>query len=215
MPFIKLINEFEHKSYDGEQGLKNLIYYIIQPTKTTQDTVRELTVLYNYVGCEPFIYPRVFETDPDYVFDYLVTNNRIYNKSNVKDIMKHRVVSFSPVDYILPADAAQLGRKLITYYAQEGYIAAYAVHMDTYHIHLHIAVNTVSYVNGNRFHIYNEYNKVKSIVDTWFFNKMEVIDHNLNRKERYENTLFGDNIISYSKIGLDAKTQIWNAVHLL
>ena len=215
MPFLKLINEWEHKSYDGIQGTKNLIYYIFQPSKTAIDMIRPLPVLVDYGGCEPFIFPRIYETSPEHILDYFVTNNSIFHKCNTKDIAKHRLVSFSPADYVLPFDVNQLGRLIINYYAAQGYIAAFAVHLDTYHLHLHIAVNAISYANGNRFHIVNEYTKLQMIMKKWFEEHMEMIDSSYVTKEKYENVLFGDSINPYGKTAISVKSQMWNVSHMV
>ena len=208
MPYIKFVNESENKSYDGENGLKNLLFYMFSPLKISEDTKRPITVTSYFCGCEPFIAPRDYESDPNYVYEFMNFNNNMFHSKDVIDIVKHRVISFHPCDYVLPGDVDHLGRKLITFYAEKGYIAAYAVHMDTFSIHCHIAVDAMSQMNGNRFHIFKEYLAVQSITEKWFSDHQLSIDQSISKKESYENTLFGDNNNAYGHISLNVKDQI-------
>ena len=208
MPYIKFVNEEENKSYDGDDGLMRLIFYMFSTFKTAEDTKRSVTVTNFFCGCEPFIAPRDYEVDPNFVYEFMSFNNNMFYAKDAIDIVKHRIISFHPADYVLPGDVDHLGRKLIAFYAENGYIAAYAVHMDTFNIHCHIAVNTISYINGNRFHIFKEYLKVKSITEKWFSDHQRSIDQSISKKEIYENNLFGDNNNAYGRIALNVKDQI-------
>ena len=214
MPYIKLVNENENKTYNGEQGLKSLIYYIFSPPKLMSDTKRSFSFTNIFCGCEPFIAPRSNETDPDYVVDLMVMNNSFYYSRNAQNIVKHRIISFHPSDYVFPNDVNQLGRQIASYYSSKGYIAAYAVHVDSYHIHCHIAINAISYRDGNRFHIHNEYLEINYIVEKWYSEHLASIDQSQKKKQAYENGLFGDDLIKYGHIALDSKGQIYNNKHL-
>ena len=62
----------------------------------------------------------------------------------------HIVQSFSPEDDITPEIAHEIGVQLAEYF--KGYQIVIATHVDKGHIHNHLAMNSVSYQTGKKFH---------------------------------------------------------------
>lgn len=218
MYFIKLIQNTDRNvseypdrlvgdSYDTDESLYNLVHYIYRESKTLEDSVRPIFSMEEYTGCAPFIFEPELQHEADYVYMLMSLNNKIFAKGRT-DIVKHRIISFDPGDYILPYDLNELGTALIQYYASNGFIAAYAVHRDTYHIHLHLIIDSFSYWNGLKLSIYNEYAILSNMVGTWYREHDEKVNRDYKLKEWYEEILFGDSSVKYGNIGFTVKEQI-------
>lgn len=113
--------------------LDTRIAYILDPTKT-QDGL--------YTG-------GVNTTPPSAYRDMQQTKQR-YGKEDGR-LGYHAIQSFAPGE-ITPAEAIQIGRELIQRYLHRHYEVVYAVHTDHDHVHLHMIWNSVSFVDGRKYH---------------------------------------------------------------
>ena len=130
MRYIKLVNEENHINYGSSDDLYDLLCYVFRFNKTCYDEIRSKYACFgNYMGCEPFLLPRIYETDPEVIFKYMMLHYFAYGK-HPKNMAKHRVIDFSPDEIVLPHDLDALGRRIAHFYERHGYIAAYAVHMQ-------------------------------------------------------------------------------------
>lgn len=75
---------------------------------------------------------------------------RLYNNDH-KLRLRHSIISFDERDHISPAQAAQIAEAAIRYFGNE-FQVLYAIHEDAGHIHAHIVMNQVSYVDGHKYH---------------------------------------------------------------
>lgn len=64
--------------------------------------------------------------------------------------LRHSVISFSPQEDITMEQAAQIADAAIRYFGDEHQIF-YSVHEDADHIHAHIVMNQVSYIDGHKY----------------------------------------------------------------
>lgn len=90
-------------------------------------------------------------------------------------------------DSVMPNEAYGLARYIAKIYG-ENYITAYAVHMDTAYIHIHLVIDTISWKDGHRFSFSFEKRWMSSLVDAWESIRSEVLlnDWDYNKKcERY------------------------------
>lgn len=198
--------EILNTRYDTDTDLYQLLRYIYFPAKVYEDTIRPICNSKVCTGCEPFLFPRSLEHDAGYVHLLMSLNNQIYSYDR-GDLAKHRIISFSPDDYVFPADLDSLGRAVINYYASHGYIASYAVHKDTPHVHLHVVVDAYRYTDGNRFSLYFELQDLCGIVARWYASHIDRIERSPRLKARYEKVLFGDSL-RYESVPLSAAEQI-------
>lgn len=165
MSFIKLINEKDHVTYDTEASVENLIYYIYDICKTTYDHVRPGNALGDHVGCSYFFGTQEQMLLPECIVAQMLANNRAYGKIE-GDLIKHRMISFDEIDRVMPYEAFRLARYIANAYG-ERYITAFGVHLDTKNIHIHLAVDTISWRDGKRFSISYEWNWLHSMLTGW------------------------------------------------
>lgn len=72
--------------------------------------------------------------------------------------------SFKPGE-ITPDLAHEIGIKLAQEFSGEKYQTVVCSHIDKDHIHSHIFFNSVSFIDGTKYHEYNNYKRLKSIND--------------------------------------------------
>lgn len=80
----------------------------------------------------------------------MLTTRKIWNKNGGRQ-GHHVIQSFSPADNITPEQANRIGLKLAQKIGPDYEIAIYT-HIDKGHIHNHLVINSVSFVNGKKFH---------------------------------------------------------------
>ncbi|MBQ8940781.1 MAG: relaxase/mobilization nuclease domain-containing protein [Firmicutes bacterium] len=113
--------------------LEQAIHYILNPDKT-----------------EEMLYVSTYMCDKDTAAEDFKT---IYDKAIHKgNNVAHQItLSFSPEDKITPEQALDMGRELMEkIYPDNQYVLA--IHNDREHLHAHIIVNAVDYVNYKKIH---------------------------------------------------------------
>lgn len=185
MSIIQLLNEERKLSYDTEDDLRNLIYYIFNICKTSYDGKRPGHMMGDFCGCARFLGTPEQELRYDLVSDQMIANNRAHGKMEM-NLIKHRVISFDEFDLVLPNEAFELARYIANAYGEE-YITAYGIHLDTNNIHIHFAVNTIGWKDGKRFSKSFELKWLWAMVNSWgkcreerFINNPKEWDRNLN-----------------------------------
>lgn len=130
MAFVKMIN---HK-YDDPYCLENVINYICMPDKTPSGFIGGIGVITASV---------------DDIILQFKTIKEIYNKEDGKQLYHYTVSMAYEYDGCYEA-LYKIGFTIAGYYADE-YQVVYAVHEDTYNPHLHLVINSVSYIDGMKF----------------------------------------------------------------
>lgn len=149
MPIIKFVNESEKIEYSTEQDVCSLLCYAFDPQKTIMNDNQ-------FVGCKPFGFPFWYMRNPLAVHQFMEFNHKRQFK-HWKDLAKHRVISFSKEENSLVATLKIIAERIVSFYANNGYIAAYAIHFGTENPHIHVIVDTISYQNLNKFHMSRRY----------------------------------------------------------
>ncbi len=95
--------------------------------------------------------------------------------------LRHFVISFLPNELNNPKIANDIAIKMSRFFAQE-YQVVFAVHGDKPHLHIHIVINSVSYVDGHRFYgnkheFYNIMNTLKRILKNYGITQPKYISH--------------------------------------
>lgn len=165
MRVIKFVNEENKISYDTPDSLANIIYYIYNVCKTTFDDVRPGCVVGDFVGCAHFFGTPEQMLLPVYVVRQMLANNQAYGKME-GNLIKHRTISFDTYDCVTPYEAFGLARYIANAYGEQ-YITAFGVHLDTKNIHIHLAIDTISWIDGKRFSVGFEGNWLYSMVKNW------------------------------------------------
>lgn len=65
--------------------------------------------------------------------------------------LRHFIVSFYPDEVNSPMTANEIAQQFVAFFANE-YQVVYAIHEDKPHLHIHIVINSVSYVDGHRYY---------------------------------------------------------------
>lgn len=209
MAYIKLVNEARNHQYKDENALFDLLAYVFRPDKTLEDSVRN-NVPYSHIfmGCEPFFNPdKEEEHNVLSVYQAMLAVNSMFPR-RCKTLAKHRIVSFSCAELIIPQDADELGRSIAYFYAAHGYIAAYAVHSDDDNVNLHVVINTTSYIDGRGFGIPYEYKNLEAITNHWYQRHYYRIDHSKRFCDYREKILYGEPV--YGNNAVFCKDQIRN-----
>lgn len=135
MAIYKTINS--KTAISTHAGLKNCLKYVLDSEKTN----RELTYV---TGPSPSI------ITPDAVFnEYLNVKNEF--KKDTGRMYMHNVLSFHKNEEITPEEALDFAIEFAES-AYQGYQTIIAIHIDREHIHAHMVVNTVNYIDGSKIH---------------------------------------------------------------
>lgn len=178
MPIIKFVNESEKIEYPTEQDVCSLLCYAFAPQKTIMNDNQ-------FVGCKPFGFPFWYMRNPLAVHQFMEFNHKRQFKHR-KDLAKHRVISFSKEENPLIATLKVIAERIVSFYADNGYIAAYAIHFDTENTHIHVIVDTISYENLNKFHMSFQYerNQINRILNDY---SVQYITKYVSKRVRCEN----------------------------
>lgn len=178
MPIIKFVNESEKIEYPTEQDVCSLLCYAFAPQKTIMNDNQ-------FVGCKPFGFPFWYMRNPLAVHQFMEFNHKRQFKHR-KDLAKHRVISFSKEENPLVATLKIIAERIVSFYANNGYIAAYAIHFGTENPHIHVIVDTISYQNLNKFHMSRKYewNQIHEILNDY---SVQYITRSVSKRVRCEN----------------------------
>ena len=78
--------------------------------------------------------------------------------------IRHFILSFHPYELSDPENAYKIGMQIIRNIGRE-YQAVFAVHEDREHLHIHIASNAISHIDGHRYRgTREEFNVLKSFI---------------------------------------------------
>ncbi len=127
-------------------NLKNAVKYITRADKTND----------NLIYCK--------DCDREHVLDYFKSVKKYFNCENGRQYY-HFIQSFSVNDKLDYETANSIGRKLCEYF--KDYQIIMATHTDKSYIHNHFIMNSVSFVNGKKYHqSENELEKIKKLSNT-------------------------------------------------
>ena len=65
--------------------------------------------------------------------------------------LRHFIVSFDQTEVNDPMIVNEIARRFVEFFSNE-YQVVYAVHEDKQYLHIHIVINSVSYVDGHRYY---------------------------------------------------------------
>ena len=136
MGVIKVIN----KSTKDSKAMSNAIHYVLKDGKTKEQYI-------------VFIGPSCYSAKtPEDIYQAWIIEKKIWYKNSGR-LYAHYVISFHHDDEITPEQVLEVGCEIANNYFR-GFQLLIAVHFDSKngHLHCHILINTVSYVDGKKLH---------------------------------------------------------------
>lgn len=135
MAIYKVINS--SKAVNTHGGMKNCLRYVFADGKTAPE-------LCYVIGSADS------GNDPITVYRDFIRVKKEFRKDIGRQYI-HAVLSFAPGENITPEEALDFGIDFADK-VWSGHQCAVAVHTDKEHIHCHMVVNTVSYIDGSKSH---------------------------------------------------------------
>lgn len=127
-----LISANGEGKYKDLKSKEDVINYILNPYKTPSQCY----------GCTVGEIDEIAEL-------MLETTVKFHKEKGVQ--MRHFILSFHPYELNDPYIANEIAQKII-YYLGGTYETMYGVHENTEKLHIHIAINPVSYIDGSRYY---------------------------------------------------------------
>ncbi len=135
MAITKLFRLKQAKNGNPAQHLKNSLKYIFNPDKTENC---------RYVGgTAGLTWERAYHS--------MIVNKQCWNKTDMTQGF-HYVLSFPPDSKVTPDMADTIAAEFCERLLGEDFYYAYAVHNDKAHIHAHIIFDSVSRIDGHKYH---------------------------------------------------------------
>ena len=131
MATFKVIGLGQDGAYMDDQARRDVINYVLRCDKTPHHCVGGAAVNVYNAPQEMTLLARSFHKD---------TGKRL----------RHSVISFDNHKEITLEAVNQIAQKAIAYYGS-AYQIIYAVHEDADHLHIHLVMNSVSYLDGMKY----------------------------------------------------------------
>lgn len=128
--------EFIPGDYLNTDAVHNVINYVLTDKPSNQ--------LCQFCGGR-----YVYFNDIDMAVSHFMKTKYIYQQEDSKQII-HLIISFSPTETMNEVLLLNIGYLIASRYAN--FQTVFAVHTDQAHLHLHMAINTVSFLDGKRYH---------------------------------------------------------------
>ena len=132
MATYKVIGKGVDGKYMDDHAREDVIGYILQDCKTP----------HHYVGGSA--------VNVDNALHEMTALAEAYHK-NSRLRLRHSVIGFETDKNVTVQIANQIARQAAAFFGQE-YQIIYAVHEDKNYLHIHLVMNSVSYLNGRKYH---------------------------------------------------------------
>ena len=138
------------KIWPVHDSLKRLVDYAGNPEKTEYSDLRN-TLHYagNKEKTENFYFVSGINCDADKAYEQMVHVKKHFGKMH-GNVAYHGYQSFRPGE-VTPQQCHEIGLKLARQLWGERYQVLVATHLDKDHLHNHLLINSVSYVDGKKF----------------------------------------------------------------
>lgn len=131
MATFRVIGIGENGKYMDDRARIDVLNYCTQESKTTHALIGSMAVNADHAEQEMRILASLYNQDKGLR-------------------LRHWVISFEPGELPGLYHADLFAREAIAYYGDR-YQIVYSVHEDTGHIHIHIVMNLISYLDGRRY----------------------------------------------------------------
>ena len=127
------------KSGASQKALKNSLQYIFRQEKC-QEKYRAVLGPYEYD-----------EISASLVYQSFINEQKLWNKQNGRSYA-HYIISWHQDEHITQGQALEFAKEFAEDYFH-GHQVAIAVHEDKEHVHTHLIVQSVSYLDGQKLHL--------------------------------------------------------------
>ena len=136
------------KAVSSHAGIKRALDYVMKNEKTERRLLDG------------------FNCNPDSVREEMHLTKQLYRKMGGRTY-KHFVQSFAPEEELTPELANRIARELVEQVPMfQGFEVLIATHKDRSHVHSHMIVNSVSFLDGHKFQMSaNDLQEMKDISD--------------------------------------------------
>ncbi len=142
------------KIWSIKTGLSNAINYVTNDEKTNEDTYNELHNELKYIAnefkTEEKLYVTGINCDPNKAKREFIDTKKRYNKLGGITAF-HAVQSFEELD-ITPEKAHEVGLEFANKIWGNRFQVVVATHLDKEHLHNHFIINSVSFIDGYKYH---------------------------------------------------------------
>ncbi len=135
MAITKLLRIKETTGRSKAAWLKNNIFYICRPEKTEGGVL---------IGGNAGI-------TPETIYDTIIRNKRCFQKERGSQGF-HYILSFPPDENVTPELAYDIMQEFCRELLGDNYYHVFAIHTDTGHLHGHVTFDSVSRIDGLKFH---------------------------------------------------------------
>jgi len=183
------------KIWSVKNNLSRVIGYVANNEKVSEDIYLELHKELDYVSndlkTEEKLYVSGINCDSNNAKEEFTIVKKKYNKE--KGIIAfHAIQSFEEGE-ITPEEAHEVGLQLATEMWGDRFQVVVATHLNTKHVHNHFIINSVSFIDGNKF-----YGTRTSYAELRRLNDQICMEHNLSYMEE-KITKGGMNYLNYQK----------------
>lgn len=132
------VNKIVNKSTKSHGAMKNVLQYVLRDQKVKDGYVE---IAGPYSG-NTINYDEVYQT--------WLAEKKLWNKDSGR-MYAHHIISFHKDEQVTPEQVLRLGTEYADrFFPDFQYVVG--VHQDKDHLHCHILVNSVSYLNGKKLH---------------------------------------------------------------
>lgn len=155
------ITKFNPGKYDNQKAVEYVINYICSPQKTLHSIIGAL-------GAYP-IRPQniIRQFKAIQVFHRNTKGRKIY----------HLEIAFSPeeIAQLDITDYENMGYLIIEYFWVDGHQAVFGLHEDSGKLHIHVAVNSVNFRTGRKYHLQrSNYKQIRKYIQTVVDSRLRV-----------------------------------------
>lgn len=160
MATYKVIGKCQNGKYTDSESREAVAHYCSQEYKMPHHIMGSRAVSLDNTAEEMSIVAQVY-----------------HNDHQVR--LRHSVIGFEQ-DEVTLTDANQIAQEAVRYFGKE-YQIVYYIHEDTNHLHIHMLMNQVSYLNGRKYHgdkkqHHNFVNHMKKAVNPYGISFIPVAD---------------------------------------
>ena len=174
------------KIWSIKSNLTTVINYVVNAEKTSEDLFKDLHKELNYVAndlkTEEKLYVSGINCDSKTAKQEFISVKKRYNKTNGITVF-HAIQSFKKGE-ISPEQAHIIGKQLAKEMWGDRFQVVVATHLNTNHLHNHFVINSVSFLDGYKYHATStSYAKLREV------NDRICMEHNLSYLEEKKNKI--------------------------
>lgn len=141
-----------------KKRLDHVIDYTTNPSKTSKENYSDLHNVIEYTKAsyktEEQLYVTALNCDQETIYEDMMRTKRRFSKTD--GILGFHVIQSFKENEVTPELAHRIGVQLANELWSDKYEVIITTHLNTNHIHNHFCFNSVSYIDGKKYHDCNE-----------------------------------------------------------